>query len=72
MDKQHPHLGATYKIARQTDDSFGIGVTIPGAQLVNLSGFASEERAKAWVASHERDIAAGTELRAKLNACVQS
>jgi hypothetical protein len=66
MDRQHPHFGATYEIARHTDDTFGVGVTIPGTQLVNVRGFASEETAKAWVANHERNIATGTELRAKL------
>jgi hypothetical protein len=67
MEKQHPHLGATYKIARLADQTFGVGVTIPGAEFVNVPGFPSEERAKAWVANHERDIATGTTARAKLH-----
>jgi hypothetical protein len=68
MDKQHPHFGATYEIARHTDDTFGVRVTVPGTQLVNVPGFPSEERASAWVANHESNIAMGTELRAKLYA----
>jgi hypothetical protein len=67
VDKQHPHFGATYKIARQTDHSFGVEVTIPGARLVNVMGFATEELAAAWVGNHEREIAAGTMARAKLH-----
>jgi hypothetical protein len=66
MDKQHPHFGASYKIARLTDDTFGVGVTIPGTQLVNVPSFASEELAKAWISNHGREIAAGTMARAKL------
>ena len=68
MDKQHPHFGATYEIARHSDDTFRVGVTVPGTQLVNVRGFTSEETAKAWVVNHERNIAMGTELRAKLYA----
>ena len=67
MDKQHPHFGAEYKIAQLTADTFDVGVTIPGAQSVNVSGFASEEMARAWIASHERDIAVGTMAREKLH-----
>jgi len=67
MDKQHPHFVATYKIARLTDGTFAVGVTIPGMELINMPGFASEELAGAWVANHEREIAAGTTARAKLH-----
>ena len=66
MDKQHPHFGATYKIARQIDNSFGVEVAIPGIDLVNVTGFATEELAAAWIADHEREIAMGTMARAKL------
>ena len=64
MDKQHPHLGATYEVVRHTDDTFRVGVTIPGQQSVNVPGFPSEERANAWVSDHESSVATGTELRA--------
>jgi hypothetical protein len=67
MDKQHPHFGATYNIARQIDGSFGVEVTIPGAPLVNVTGFGTEGLAVAWVANHEREIASGTLARAKLH-----
>ena len=67
MDKQHPHFGATYKIARQFDNTFGVEVTIPGTRLVNVTGFATEGSAAAWVANHEREIATGTMARAKLH-----
>ena len=72
MDKQHPHFGATYKIARHTDDTFRVGVTIPGRDVVNVPGFPSEERANAWVSDHESSVANGTELRAKLYASAGS
>ena len=66
MDKQHPHFGATYKIAQQTDNTFGVEVTIPGAPLVNVTGFATHVLAESWVEDHEREIASGTMARAKL------
>ncbi len=67
MDRQHSHAGALYKVAWLADDTFGVVVTIPGAQPVNVSGFVSEELAKAWIASHKRGVAAGTAARAKLH-----
>ncbi len=67
MDKQHPHFGATYKIARQIDGSFAVEVTIPGANLVNVTGFGTEGVAAAWVANHEREIVGGTMARARLH-----
>lgn len=67
MEKQHPHFGATYKIAEQIDGSFGVEVTIPGAPLVNVTGFGTKGSAAAWVANHEREIATGTMARARLH-----
>ena len=67
MDKQHPHFGATYKIARQVDGNFGVEVTIPSAPLVNVTGFDTEGLAAAWIANHKREIASGTMARAKLH-----
>ncbi|MGH7969364.1 MAG: hypothetical protein ACREIC_11620 [Limisphaerales bacterium] len=67
MDKEHPHLGATYKIAREINDTFAVEVTFPRAPLVNVKGFATEKLAAAWIADHERQIATGTIARAKLH-----
>jgi hypothetical protein len=67
MDRQHPHFGATYRIAQHLDGSFGVEVTIPGAPLVNVTGFGTEGLASAWVANHEREIVAGTMARRKLH-----
>jgi hypothetical protein len=67
MDRQHPHFGATYKIARQIDGSFGVEVTFPSAPFVTVAGFATEGLATAWVANHEREIATGTMARARLH-----
>ncbi len=66
MDKQHPHFGAMHKIARQSDNSFGVEVTIPGAPFVNVTGFATEVLASAWIANHKLEIATGNLARAKL------
>jgi hypothetical protein len=59
MDKQHPHFGASYKIAQQPDGGFGVEVTIPDTQPVNVTGFGTRKRAGAWVANHRREVAAG-------------
>jgi hypothetical protein len=60
-------LGALYRVTRLADDTFSVVVTIAGAKPVSAPGFASEELAKAWIASHQRDVAAGTAARAKLH-----
>ena len=67
VDKRHPHFGATYKIAREIDGGFGVEITIPGTQLAKVTGFATEELAAAWIATHEREIGTGTMARAKLH-----
>ena len=59
MQRPHPHLGATYKIAEQPDGSFGVEVTIPETHPVNVTGFGTRELAGAWIANHQRQIATG-------------
>jgi hypothetical protein len=66
MEKRHPHFGATYKIVPRPDATFAVEVAIPGSALVNITGFATEKLANAWVASHAAEIATGTEARLKL------
>ena len=66
MEKRHPHFGATYKIVRRPDASFAVEVAIPGSAMVNMTGFATEALAAAWVASHMAEIATGTAARSKL------
>ena len=66
MEKRHPHFGATYKIDPRADATFAVEVTIPGSAPVNITGFATEELATAWIASHMAEIATGTEARSKL------
>ena len=60
MAKQHPHFGASYTIAERPDGAFGVEVLIPDAALVTVTGFSTRERAGAWVADHQRQIATGT------------
>jgi hypothetical protein len=67
MDKQHPHFGATYRTIPETDGTFCIEVTIPGAPMVKVTGFSTEALAHAWIAGHEREIATGTMAREKLH-----
>ena len=66
-NKQHPHFGATYKIANQADGTFEVEVIIPGDQAVSVKGFVSEARATDWISKHEAEIAAGTFAREKLH-----
>jgi len=65
MGGQHPHFGATYRIALQPDGNFGVEVSIPDASPVTVTGFATEKLASAWVANHQRQIAGGAMLPAR-------
>ena len=59
MDRQHPHFGASYKIAERADGSFGVEVTIPDTHPVNVTGFGTQELAGEWVAKHKDQVASG-------------
>jgi hypothetical protein len=67
MQKQHPHLGATYKVISLPEGSFVVEVTLPEAPQVNVTGFTTQDAADAWIAQHEQQIATGTVMRAKLH-----
>jgi len=67
LDRQHPHLGATYKTVAQDNGTYNVEVTIPGSAVVTISKFKTEAAASAWIADHERQINQGTLARAKFN-----
>jgi hypothetical protein len=67
LDRQHPHLGATYKTVGLPNGTYNVEVTIPGSAVVTISKFKTEAAAAAWIADHERQIAQGTMARAKFN-----
>ena len=67
MDRQHPHLGATYKTVALDNGTYNVEVTIPGAAMVTISKFKTDAAAAAWIADHERQITQGSLARAKFN-----
>ena len=56
MPRSHPHLGATYRVVRLADMTFGTEVRILGMCPTMIRGFATEAVAEAWIAKHEREI----------------
>jgi hypothetical protein len=40
---EHPHLGATYKVVRMKDKSYGVEAAIPGAFPATVTGLATNE-----------------------------
>jgi hypothetical protein len=63
MDKEpHPHKGATYRLVRQRDGSFGVKVSILGNHPTVVTGFATELAAEAWMAKHKQEVAQGNSL----------
>lgn len=63
MDDKHPHDGATYVILRHDDGSFGVEVTIPGANPITISGLDGEAGAEKWIARHKETVAKGRPRR---------
>ena len=66
MENQHPHTGATYRMISQQDGTYGVEVRIPGTHPTLVTGFATEDAAKAWVTRHQSEVAEGNSLRLKL------
>lgn len=64
---EHPHLGATYKIIRMKDKSFGVEVKIPGAFPATVTGLATKEDAESWIEPHKNEIAQGPPQRSTFN-----
>ena len=63
MQKDHPHLGASYRIIPQADEAFGVEVTIPDMAPTMVTGFATAADAERWVAKHQSSVAAGRPVR---------
>jgi hypothetical protein len=57
MAREHPHAGATYRVVRQKDLSFGVEVNVPGSFPAMVTSFATELTAEAWIADHKRRVA---------------
>jgi hypothetical protein len=67
-ERDHPHLGATYKVVRMKDKSYGVEVAIPGAFPATITGLATEEDAEQWIERHKNEIAKGVPQRLTFNA----
>jgi hypothetical protein len=63
MEDKHPHDGATYTILRLDDGTFGVEVTIPGANPVVVTGLDGEAGAEKWIARHRETVAKGRPRR---------
>lgn len=68
-ERKHPHLGASYKIIRMKDKSYGVEVTIPGAYPAVVTGMATKGNAERWIERHKDEVAKGPpQPRLKFNA----
>ena len=65
--QEHPHLGATSKIIRMKDRSYGVEVTIPGAFPATITGLATQKDAERWIERHKNEIATWFPQRIKFN-----
>jgi len=56
MAQPHPHTGATYRVMRRPDNSYGAEVIIEGMNPTFITGFATQALAEAWIEKHKREI----------------
>jgi hypothetical protein len=63
MAAKRPHEGASYRIIPQPDLTYGVEITIPDAYPTMVTGFATEQRAEAWIAEHKRQAQLGIWLK---------
>ncbi len=54
---KHPHLGATYKVVRMKDKSYGVSRGNPGRRpSATITGLATKEDAEHWIERHKNEI----------------
>ena len=66
-ERDHPHLGASYKVIRMKDKSYGVEVAIPDAFPAMITGLATKEDADQWIERHKTEIAKGAPQHSKFN-----
>jgi hypothetical protein len=63
MAARRPHASASYRIIPQKDLTYGVEVTIPDTYPTLVTGFATEQRADAWIAEHKSQAQLGIWLK---------
>ena len=66
-ERRHPHSGASYRILRQKDATFGVEVTIPDAYPTTVMSFVDEAEAERWNARHKEVVARDESSRRRLD-----
>lgn len=57
MEQRHPHAGATYRVIRANDQTFGVEVTIPETHPTTVTSFPTLSAAEAWISAHKQRVA---------------
>jgi poly(3-hydroxyalkanoate) synthetase len=60
MEKRHPYAEATYRVICRSDRTFGVEVRIPDTEPTTVTSFATKADAEAWIAAHQKRVAAST------------
>ena len=63
MPRDHPHLGAAYRIVPRDGGAFSVEVAIPDMAPTLVSGFATLAAAEGWIERHKETVAAGRPAR---------
>jgi hypothetical protein len=56
MAKEHPHVGAAYRVVPQNDSTYAVEVIVPGSFPALVTSFATEQSAEDWIADHKRRV----------------
>ena len=56
MNDCHLRSGATYRIIRRMDRTYGVEVKIPGALPTLVAAFASKDVALGWIENRQRQV----------------
>ena len=67
VKRDHPHLGATYKIIRRKDKSFVVQVSVPDAFPAIIMSFRVKADAEQWIERHKSEVANGAPQRPRFD-----
>ena len=65
MEQRHPYSDATYRVVINSDQTFGVEVTIPETHPTTVTSFETAADAEAWIAAHKRRVAESPSGRAR-------
>ena len=70
-ERRHPHNGASYRILRERDATFGVEVTIPDANPTTVMSLVDEAEAERSIARDKEVVARDESSRRRFDKSVE-